>query len=203
MPEPLTRHDRRRDRTRNQLQDAMLYLLQQHRCEELVVQEITDQADVGRGTFYFHFDSKEDVLWALVEERFPFEGGFAASIIEGSRTPQPEYYLYVNFFRQFEKNKAIFLAALGGNGSQVVASRVRAVLVAGRVQEMKEYDLYRELGHPPEITAQIVVALLISLARWWLENLTSLTDIQMGGILYKTLHHQEPPGGTWQEGASA
>jgi len=39
---------------------------------------------------------------------------------------------------------------------------------------------------------------MINLAVWWLEKPASLSAVQMGEILYQTLHHQEPPGGTWQ-----
>lgn len=203
MHEPLTRHDRRRERTRKQLQDALLGLLLERSFEALVVQEISDAADVGRGTFYFHFDSKEEVLWSIVEERFPFAQGQAASLFKDGLPAQPEFYLYVNRFKEFEKFKTVFLAVLGRNGSQAVSSRVRDALAAELVREMENYPLYRGFGQPVDISAQIVTGLMLHLAVWWLENPNHLTAVQMGGILYQTLHHQEAPGGSWLGNSSA
>ena len=194
-----TRHDRRKDRTRSHLQEAIIDLVLERGYEEIVIQDITDRADVGRGTFYFHFESKEDLLWSIVEDRFPLQEKNTASLFDAGMD-QPEYYQYVNRFRHYEKNKAVFLAIMGSNGSMSIASRVNQSLVAETIREMEAYDLFGEVGQPVEVTAQIVVSLTASLAIWWLENSFPYTSMQMAGILYQTLHHREPPGGIWQGG---
>jgi AcrR family transcriptional regulator len=107
-----TRHDRRRDRTRSHLQDALIDLVLERGIEEIVIQDITDRADVGRGTFYFHFESKEDVLWSIVQDRFPLPDKNGAGLLD-AEMDQPEYYQYVNRFRHYEKNKEVFLAIMG------------------------------------------------------------------------------------------
>ena len=200
--ETLTRHDRRRAQTRKLLQDAMLDLLTERSFEDLVVQEITDRADVGRGTFYFHFDSKEDVLWSIGEERFLDEMAVETGVADERMPNQPEFYRYVDDFRYFEKNRTVFLAIFGHNGSQSVSSRVRRELAAKVVEDIETRNYFQSIQQPIEITAQIVVGLVTSLAVWWLEKPAALTALQMGEILYQTLHHQEPPSGTWQGSSS-
>jgi len=194
-----TRHNRRRDRTRSQLQDAMLEMLIEHGYDAIVVQQITDRADVGRGTFYFHFDDKEDVLWSIVEDRFPVQS-LAAE--EAGEPGQTEFDRYVNRFRAYEKNKPVFLAVLGSRASQAVASRVHQLLAEEIIHEMEALQFYHDLDQPAEITAQIVVGLTVRLAVWWLENNKPYTAMQMGVLLYQTLHHREPPAGIWEEGGS-
>lgn len=178
----------------------MLDLILAQGYEEIVIQQIADLADVGRGTFYFHFDSKEDLLWSIVEDRFPLQADYAASLFAGELPDQPEFYCFVNRFRQFEKHKTVFLAVFGSNGSQAAASRVQQTLVEQIAQENQQYHLYQEINPSAEIAAQIVVGLLTSLATWWLETSAQKNAVQMATILYQTLHHREPPGGTWQEG---
>ena len=195
----ITRHTRRRDRTRSQLQDAMLDLLIEHGYDSIVVQQITERADVGRGTFYFHFDHKEDVLWSIVEDRFPVQSQVAA---EAGESGQTEFDRYVNRFRAYEKNKPVFLAALGSRASQAVSSRVYQLLVEEIIREMEVLQLYRDLDQPAEITAQIVVGLTVHLGVWWLENNQPYTAMQMGVLLYQTLHHRDPPARIWEEGGS-
>lgn len=54
--------DRRVQRTQQLLRAALLSLIEEKGFEEVTVQDIIDRANVGRATFYAHFDNKED-LW--------------------------------------------------------------------------------------------------------------------------------------------
>jgi AcrR family transcriptional regulator len=62
------KEDRRVLRTRQQLRAALLLLIQERGFETLSVQDIIDRANVGRATFYSHFDSKEDLLVSGFDE---------------------------------------------------------------------------------------------------------------------------------------
>ena len=54
-----TRLDRRKARTRQALIDAAVRLIAEGRGERASIQEITEEADIGFGSFYNHFDSKD------------------------------------------------------------------------------------------------------------------------------------------------
>src|SRR5262245_63624677 len=60
--------DRRVQRTQQLLRSALMGLIQEKGFEALSVQDIIDRANVGRATFYAHFDSKEDLLASGIEE---------------------------------------------------------------------------------------------------------------------------------------
>lgn len=60
--------DRRRQKTRKAIFEAFLALLERKRYDHITVQEILDRADVGRSTFYAHFETKEMLLEALCRE---------------------------------------------------------------------------------------------------------------------------------------
>ena len=62
--------DRRCQRTRKAIFQAFLSLLERKRYDHVTVQEIIDEADVGRSTFYAHFETKELLLDALCNEVF-------------------------------------------------------------------------------------------------------------------------------------
>ena len=61
------RLDRRVGRTRALLHQALMSLIQERGFEALSVQDIIDRANVGRATFYAHFDNKEDLLASGIE----------------------------------------------------------------------------------------------------------------------------------------
>lgn len=63
-----TRLDRRKARTRQALIDAAAGLIAEGRGERASIQEITEAADIGFGSFYNHFDSKDELFRTASEE---------------------------------------------------------------------------------------------------------------------------------------
>src|SRR5918911_4512582 len=56
--------DRRIQKTKRLISDALKTLLIEKEYEAITIQEIIDRANVGRSTFYSHYESKEHLLVA-------------------------------------------------------------------------------------------------------------------------------------------
>src|SRR5579859_1853945 len=56
-PPKVSRLDRRKARTRQALIDAAVRLIAEGRGDRASIQEITEEADIGFGSFYNHFES--------------------------------------------------------------------------------------------------------------------------------------------------
>ncbi len=63
-----TRLDRRKARTRQALVRAARRILAERGTTDVSIQEITDTADVGFGSFYNHFESKAELFEVAVRE---------------------------------------------------------------------------------------------------------------------------------------
>ena len=89
--------DRRITKTRKAIYTAFLQLLNQKNFESITVQEIIDLADVGRSTFYSHYESKELLLDELCRYLFHH-------LFEREGNISTEAYLS-HIFSHFKKNQ--------------------------------------------------------------------------------------------------
>ena len=64
----VSRLDRRKARTRQALIDAAVRLIAEGRGDRASIAEITEEADIGFGSFYNHFDSKEQLFATASQE---------------------------------------------------------------------------------------------------------------------------------------
>ncbi|MCI8593969.1 MAG: TetR/AcrR family transcriptional regulator [Oscillospiraceae bacterium] len=62
--------DRRVRRTRALLRQSLTGLLQEKSLREITVKELTERADVNRGTFYSHYEDLNDMMAQLENELF-------------------------------------------------------------------------------------------------------------------------------------
>ncbi|MEV5377554.1 MULTISPECIES: TetR/AcrR family transcriptional regulator [Streptomyces] len=80
---PLGRRERNKLKVRSRLYDSALKLFTEKGYEQTSVDEIAEAADVARGTFFNHFQRKEDLISAWGEQRRArLRDGLSASGIE-------------------------------------------------------------------------------------------------------------------------
>jgi AcrR family transcriptional regulator len=82
-----TRTERRRARTRDSLVTAARSLIAENGVSGLRVGEITERADVALGSFYNHFESKDDVVEAIVSETVRAIASANTPLIESVEDP--------------------------------------------------------------------------------------------------------------------
>jgi AcrR family transcriptional regulator len=63
-----SRSQKRAKRTRKRLKEAALDAFSEKSIDAVTVEEITEKADVGKGTLYQHFEDKEEIVITLVAE---------------------------------------------------------------------------------------------------------------------------------------
>lgn len=62
-----SRQQRQFGKTRKKLLDAAKTVMAEKGLSATTVEDITDRADVGRGSFYYHFDAKDEMIRQMME----------------------------------------------------------------------------------------------------------------------------------------
>ncbi|WP_283610873.1 TetR/AcrR family transcriptional regulator [Mycolicibacterium poriferae] len=119
--EPVNRLERRKMRTRAALVRAAQGFIARNKMDVPVL-EITQAADVGMGSFYNHFGSKEELFEAAVSDAFDRFGalldGLTASVTDPAEAFATRFRLSGRLFRHRPQEGALLLA----NGSSLILS---------------------------------------------------------------------------------
>jgi AcrR family transcriptional regulator len=105
------------------LEQGLLELLEEERYETISIQQITDQANVGRATFYLHYNDKEQLLLATLQRLTDeFERGLPALVrqdfLTGNRT------LIIAMFQHVLRSRRLCQALLGEHGQGLMVRRL-------------------------------------------------------------------------------
>ena len=165
--------DRRVQRTRRLLQDAIVALIQEKGYEAVTVQDIIDRANLGRSTFYSHFRDKQELLLSGFENvRAAFEHlrqqELRANRDEPAITP---WGLSLVWFQHAQASQNLYRALVGKQGGNLVAAQLHQYLTALLRQH---YGLPATPGKgntsQPELAVYWTNSSLLSLTTWWLDH---------------------------------
>ncbi len=195
MDEPLpTRHERRRLHTRKLLIQATLQLILEKGYNAISIQDITERADLGRGTFYLHFKDKDEIIWTMFQDLLRELEQEAHKQIN-RRTPQAEFYGLLNIFHHAEKNRDFYRVMLGSRGSAMLTARVQDLLVKMILDDIRHAPESPDINFnlPEEFEAQMLTGIISRLLYWWLETPNEYSAEQMAAMTYKALYRKQPP----------
>jgi AcrR family transcriptional regulator len=118
------RRQRRSSQIRERLFRAALDLFAQHGFADTTVEDITNAADLGKGTFFNYFPSKDHILLAFAEMQL----GKLQSIIENLRDTRDP-------FPQFFRTLAVRMTEEPGRNPSIVRTLLLANLSSTPVRE--------------------------------------------------------------------
>ncbi len=161
--------DRRVQRTRQLLQDALLAMVIEKGYDATTVQDIIDRANVGRATFYAHFPDKqtlltsrlEDLRGLLTERRRQAAGplGFSLAMLEHARSHLP-----------------LYRAIVGRESGAFIVQRIHRTIA-----DLAELDK----GAPEQrrLAVEFVAGAFMAVLTWWLDEGATLPPEEIDGIV--------------------
>ena len=130
--------DRRQRKTREAIFTAFRELLEKHRYENITVQDIIDRADVGRSTFYSHFETKDALLKAICSDIF--DHIFRGEICEYPGETHNLQEKLAHILWHLKANKKDIIGLLGCESGELFMSYIKEYLSELFKMHLKDFS---------------------------------------------------------------
>jgi AcrR family transcriptional regulator len=175
--------DRRKQRTRAQLHEALLALIVEKGYDSLTIQEITERADLRRATFYMHYRDKEELLTAALTTIFDGLVRDSQHIANSDGIGGKMHVAaYLVTFKHAQQHYALYRNILSAQCSTLVAGRIRAYLASLILPGLTALE---PLPMPADALANYIAGAELSMIMWWLENAMPYPAEQMAQIVHE------------------
>jgi len=169
------RRERRRAETRERIFRAALGLFAQRGFLETTVEDITEAADVGKGTFFNYFPTKEHVLATFGSERL---AALDRALDRARHAPALPVLreLLTDFAGQANENPALLRAIYAAHASCApVRAELRQRIRVGRRLLKEIFSLAQKRGEvrrdiPPQELARLTQMVFLGVAMSWCLN---------------------------------
>jgi AcrR family transcriptional regulator len=165
--------DRRVQRTRQLLREALTAVVLQKGYEATTVQDILDHANLGRSTFYSHYRDKDELLVSGFEHlRQIFEEHDARMPAGDPERPARMYPPTLLFFKHASEHHKLYKA--------ILQSKRGAEIVENYLYKMTSNLAGRHIKHlipkgkktpvPQKLIVHFLVSSLLSILTWWINH---------------------------------
>lgn len=165
--------DRRVIKTKAEIKKAYFELLSEKHFESITVRDITDRANINRGTFYLHFEDKYQVLDYYEDEIFSEIRSIFEEVLDGMQIQNMmdvESSPILNMLRLFQKEHYYINLMMGAHGDPLFKEKIRMVFVENITLYLEKYAELDELRYPKDYILTYLSNAHVGVMVYWLEN---------------------------------
>lgn len=178
--------DRRQQKTRSAIFQAFDHLLEKKHFNNITVQEILDEANVGRSTFYCHFETKDALLKEMCTDLFDHifstdlhsEASHDFSSSDRGLREKITHLLY-----HIKDNKGNLQGVLSGESGELFMMYFKEYLTT----MFEQYPESLEEGVPQEFALNHLVGSFSEAVKWWIRTGMKMPAEEMAAYYLKVI----------------
>jgi AcrR family transcriptional regulator len=181
--------DRRITKSKTALKEALLYLMQNKEFKQITITEIVQQADLNRGTFYKHYQFKEELLDEVMDD-------VIKDLIASYREPYQNVNTFVlkdltasaiKIFHHVEKYANFYVLVDQSNALSGFYKRIGNELKQLALQDLSEYE-DQDLNLNRELSASYQSYAILGMIIEWINQGFKYSSTYMAEQLLKIIH---------------
>lgn len=164
--------DRRQQKTREAIFGAFSQLLSVKNYHQISVQEIIDKANVGRTTFYAHFETKDYLLKEMCEELFNHIIDTAMGQPHGQthdHSEQTKGSVFLHLIQHLQENDRDVLGLLSSDNNVIFLKYFKENLKRLVVTQYADKDMLTDTL-PEEYLVNHISAAFVETVSWWVSR---------------------------------
>jgi len=165
--------DRRQRKTREAIFAAFTHLLETRAYHQITVQDIIDEADIGRATFYAHFETKDYLLKDLCDELFGHIIDTAMGLSSGHyhcKCATAEDSVFLHLLRHLKENDRNILALLSSENNEIFLKYFKTDLQRLIHVRFTENGKLVNTKLPVDYIENHIASSFVETVNWWLYN---------------------------------
>jgi AcrR family transcriptional regulator len=171
--------DRRVQRTKTSLHNALLGLAREKPYPSIAVKEILDRANVGRSTFYTHFRDKDDLLESGIHDIL----GSIQSQPRAGSTLERVVAFSLPLLKHIDEHRRAAGQTMKREGHVIMHAHMQDVLTILIADELPMMSPGRSAVQIPNaLLARHVAAAFVLVLNWWVENDSRLTPAEVDAL---------------------
>ncbi|WP_256976048.1 TetR/AcrR family transcriptional regulator [Paenibacillus sp. MY03] len=191
LSENIPTPDRRVLRTKRVIRDALTALMEEKGFDGITVKDLTERADINRGTFYIHYRDKYDLLEqseaeiiGVIESMAAegFQNAVQGKWINNNGAIDPSPFVR-KLFVYLQENAPFMRVILGAGGDPSFQKRLREVIRQRALPILTSSG--GEVLVPADYLTAYVSSAHLGVIQNWLDNGMDLPPEQMADILSK------------------
>ena len=164
--------DRRQRKTREAIFGAFTELLSKKDYNQITVGELIDRADVGRATFYAHFETKDFLLKEFCEELF-------CHIFDAERNERGHNHIFdcdisdsvfLHLFWHLQKNDNNILTLLSSQNNELFWRYFKSNLERLVKSQFSMFESQKSENIPDSFWKNHIVSVFTETLKWWILN---------------------------------
>jgi AcrR family transcriptional regulator len=187
VSEVTKRKDRRVERTQQLIRGAFRSLLEEKGFEGLTVQQIIDRANVGRATFYAHYENKDELFASGFEElRASLKAHQHHALSTRGSNEERLFAFSHEIFAHADEYRDVFRGMIGKRSGATVQRLLHKLLVDLVRTDVKTMVGRRETNAVvTDGIAQYIAGGLFGLLVWWLDGKPRLSLTEVDALFRK------------------
>lgn len=182
--------DRRQKKTREAIFQAFTSLLAKKHYNQISVQEIIDSADIGRTTFYAHFETKDYLLKDLCEELFGHIIDTAMGLPHGHyhySCGSAEDSVFLHLLRHLQENDRNILELLSSQNNDLFLRYFKDNLKQLITSQYAAKGLLQNAKLPEDYLVNHITSSFVETVSWWLSHHRKESPEQMTEYFLATI----------------
>ncbi|WP_010274353.1 TetR/AcrR family transcriptional regulator [Paenibacillus senegalensis] len=175
--------DRRVQKTRALLQEALLDLIVEKGYEAVTVQDLSVRANIGRSTFYFHYEDKEKLLLDCIDQLLSFlqEQKPGSDEVEGGGI---RFRFSLAMLQHVQGHRKVYAAVVGKQGTAVLyhMKQMLQSIIEDEIRQWRGAGVLKEL--PDGVLVTYILGSFWTLLHWWMEQGTPYTAHQLDELFH-------------------